>query len=370
MANTDLIIPIVVAGIGLLGTVISLLLSWRNERRAQGMEKELEAYKGELNRDLEAYKGELNKDLETFKSTLDKDLETFKSELEHMQTVSNLTEKYSQPLLVAAYDLQQRLYDLVEYPISRQHLSTPEGLDDLKIFTCYLLAQYLAYTYILRTKTGYLSFSKDLKLKQMRNMMYMIDEELDRRRDATGRNVGVWPAARILISERMIIRENEMNDALDGGFGVEVKGYGQFYKEWAKEFREPMGYFCEWIDLMLEGRVYRKPNNDAPMRCLQHLLVDLVGFLDHDRAYITQGPEKLKCNKSSVDCDCAGNECEGIDNLLKALKGRQDSRWNDAGIWSCNGLQKSRKTSRYDSTSDEQIDLQTVKNMTHTVNLT
>ncbi|KAF2125480.1 hypothetical protein P153DRAFT_251036, partial [Dothidotthia symphoricarpi CBS 119687] len=229
-------IPIVVAAIGLLGTLVSLAFSLRADRKVKRLELQAE----------------------------------------HSQTVADLTEKYSQPILVAAYDLQQRLYELVEYPISRQHLSKVDGLDDLKIYTCYLLAQYLVFTHILRTQTGYLSFTENTKLKKLRKQMYMIDEELDRRRDPAGWNVGVWPAARVLVCERMILKRGDLNDALDGGFGIEVKGFNEFRKEWADQFKQPMGYFCEWIDNMLEGRLEEQPYSDAPMRVLQHLLVDLI----------------------------------------------------------------------------------------------
>ena len=89
MANTDLIIPIVVAVVGLLSLLFSLWLNWRSQKRAHDLSVAL------------------------------KEVE---SKIEHKQVVSNLTERYGQPLLVAAYDLQQRLYELVEYPVSRQAL--------------------------------------------------------------------------------------------------------------------------------------------------------------------------------------------------------------------------------------------------------
>ena len=126
MAQTDLIIPIVVAVIGLLGSLASLLFSWHIQRSANKLSVQL------------------------------KEVET---KLEHQQIVSNLENKYGQPLIVAAYDLQQRLFELVEYPISRQHFEKPEGLADLKIFSCYLLAHHLLAAYIIRTKTRYLSYS-------------------------------------------------------------------------------------------------------------------------------------------------------------------------------------------------------------------
>jgi hypothetical protein len=138
-------------------------MSWRSQKLAHGLSIDLEAAKEKINKDLETHKGEVTKDLDENKL-----------HAEHKQTVSDLTEKY-------------------------QHLTKPEGLQDLKMFICYLLAQHLAYIYILRTKLGYLSFSEDDRLKKLRKLVYIIDEELDRHRDDDGQNVGVWPAARILV---------------------------------------------------------------------------------------------------------------------------------------------------------------------------
>ena len=240
----------------------------------------------------------------------------------------------------------------------------------MKIFTCYLLAQYLVMAHILRTKTGYLSFSEDLELKRLRSMMYMIDEELDRRRDVGGRNVGVWPAARVLISERMIVKTLEVNEMLDGGIPYELMGYDVFYGKWDDQFKKPMGYFCEWIDLMLEGRIEENKDKDAPMRCLQHLLVDLVQFLDGKNAYVTRSAGDMKCRRSHVDCDCSAEKCGGPGNINVALKERQESRWYDAGLWAFNGRKPVRPDhEKYDPSSDNKITLDEVKRMTHTVDL-
>ncbi|KAH7395049.1 hypothetical protein DE146DRAFT_658964 [Phaeosphaeria sp. MPI-PUGE-AT-0046c] len=353
MANTELIVPLALAVLGLLSSAISLLYGRRNQKKA----------------DEEA-------------GRLDKELEAFKSQVDRKETVWTLTEKYGPPLLVAAYDLQTRLYELVEYPISRQHLTKPEGLEDLKVFTCYLLAQYLAYAHILRTKVGYLSFNDDARLQSIRKIMYMIDEELDRRRDAEGNNVGVWPAARILVGERMMAVPSEVNAALDGGLGVQVKGWDQFRKEYNEGFREPMGYFCEWIDLMLEGRKTKQPTWDAPLRCMQHLLVDLVDFLDKDGAYTDDEVDDLKCAQSQVMCDCFGTVCmklegEEAEQATKMkytklkdlrLKVRQDSRLNDNGLWAMNG-HFSRGRGPHNYAANYNLDLAEVKNMTYRVDL-
>jgi hypothetical protein len=362
MVNTDLAIPIVVAAIGLLGSLLGIYMSYRSQKE---IDLEMRGYEAKLNETLETHKGEVTKKIDENKIQLD-----------HEQTVSILTDKYSQPLLVAAYDLQQRLYELLEFPISRQHLTKPDGLQDIKIFTCFLLAQYLAYTYILRTKLGYLSFVKDERLIRLRKMLYIIDEELDRRRQRRdGHNVGVWPAARILVCERMLLKTETGRDAaLDGGFGVEVKGLNTFLEEWPSKFRQPMGYFCEWIDLMLDGRMKSLGHNEAAMRCLQHLLVDLLRELDKHGAYIPDFIDinKLKCKRSSVDCDCDGKDCKEDrkeKNLDEVLRTRQYSRLGDHGIWSKNGLREDMRDDNH-RTPNNAFSLAKVIEMTLPVDLT
>lgn len=326
MASTDLIAPIIVAIISLVGSFLSVLLSWHSLK------------------------------------------------LTRKEIVSNLTDKYSHPIIIAAYDLQQRLFDLVEYPISRQHLEKPEGLQDLKKFTCYLLARYLVAVHIMRTNTGYLCFSTNPEEKALRKIMYLIDEELDRRRtrDQDSKNIGVWPAARILIAERMIIDKSDVNSALDGGFGYNIKGLDLFLKQWDKEFKEPMGYFCETIDMMVEDRIKVVHWCDCALRVLQHLLVDLVKRLDPKKAYVTDEPNDMKCEKSMRGCDCDRDGCGSGKNLDRTLLFRQNSRWNDPGLWPKTGLDRAKYTDnfrKYDPKSVTEYSVEHLKKMSHYIDI-
>ncbi|KAL6149732.1 hypothetical protein ACJQWK_02827 [Exserohilum turcicum] len=202
--------------------------------------------------------------------------------------------------------------------------------------------------------------------------MYIIDEELDRRRNLDGMNVGVWPAARVRVAERMIAKlekddpKDDVNDAVEGGSGIQVKGFDQFHREWDTKFRQPMGYFCEWIDLLLTGRVKRLTGNDAPMRCLQHSVVDLVENLDRKHAYIPKTGESLKCRKSTVYCDCT--DCRGNKDWNKAYRFRQTSRLNDAGLWPVVALNFDRREG-YQSAWDDETSFAKAKEMTYTINL-
>ncbi|KAF2209095.1 hypothetical protein CERZMDRAFT_87274 [Cercospora zeae-maydis SCOH1-5] len=369
MANTDLIIPLTVAALGLIGTIASLLWSWYLQERTATQTRHLQHETSQQALKLDTIQKRHEHQLAEHKSRTDQQLETLKLTLERRKVAENLTEKYSPPLLVAAYDLQQRLFELVEYPISRQHVSTQEGVEDLKIFTCYLLAQYIVYAWILRTKTGYLSFARDARLKNLRNAMYMIDQELDQRRDEVGdgANVGAWPGARYTIAERMVVAgsRRDVNELLDGGFGLEVKGYDQFLVEWKENFRLPMGVFCQWIDDMLEGRVKRLEHRDAALRCLQHLLVDLVMELDVKAAYIPEDEgRRPKCNASSRGCDCQSCSHQKKD-LNAILKERQDCRYVEDGIWNVNGLRPRRtKGSHYVDKAGKEFELDMVKALT------
>lgn len=141
MANTDLIVPLVVAAIGLVGTVVSLLWGWHmqrvSERQAEIIRKNEQKHSDEM----AAIGRKHEKELAEYTANMTEQLEDVKIQVEQRKVAENLTQKYSPPLLVAVYDLQQRLFELVEYPISRQHVSAQEGLDDFKIFSCYLLAR-------------------------------------------------------------------------------------------------------------------------------------------------------------------------------------------------------------------------------------
>lgn len=396
MASTDLIAPIIVAIISLIGSCLSVLLSWHSQKKSlekssdllkeqdiqtrkleemkSSQAMELERVRSSQTTDLEQLKSSQTTSLEQLKNQWAADMKKFESELARMEIVSNLTDKYSQPLIMAAYDLQQRLFDLVEYPISRQHLEKPEGLQDLKKFTCYLLARYLVAVHIMRTNTGYLSFSTKPEEKALRKIMYLIDEELDRRRTRCpdSKNIGVWPAARILISERMIIGRSEVNSALDGGFGYNIKGLDRFLDEWDEKFKEPMGYFCETIDMMVEDRIRVVHWCDCALRVLQHLLVDLVKRLDLEKAYVTDEPNDMKCEKSTRGCDCDRDGCGSGENLDRTLLDRQNSRWNDPGLWTKTGLNRAKYTDNfknYDPNSAKDYSVEELKEMTHRIEI-
>lgn len=243
-----------------------------------------------------------------------------------------LIQKYGQPIMMAAYELQARMYELCQYPISKAHLESKEGLQDLKKYTCYKVAQYMAWTHLLRTKAQFFSFVDNPDLKNIIDGIWRIDEEFDRRRGFEGCNVGVWPGSRVLVSERMLI---DAKDQPDVPVDTVIRGFDDFLKLWSGEdgFAEPMGYFCQWIDDLVEARKIRIPGWDEAFRNTQHNLVDLVRFLQEvskSKTKMFGGMRKVLMKSGTCDCkDCRRHEGHYKEEPLDF---RADSRLNDRGL--------------------------------------
>ncbi|KAF2004252.1 hypothetical protein P154DRAFT_560736 [Amniculicola lignicola CBS 123094] len=292
MVDASVIVSIVIAVISFLGTLVVAFIS------------HVTAQKLEANR-----------------HDMDQRLEEMREERQDARDLAALTAKYSQPLMVAAYELEHRLYELLEYPISKEHLEMEEGLEDIKIFTCYKFAVFLAWTHILKSKTQYFSFATDRNLRKIGDLILRVNEEFDRRRGNDGQNVGVWPGSRILVSERMIKNASyEKEVPLD----TIVKGYDEFRSEWKALFRDPMAYFCQWIDDMLLARKEQRQHKDDALRCTQHNLVDMVQYLDDNKLY-----PHMRRVEGPWFCDCT--ECNPQDRE-KPLEYRGDTRLNDRGL--------------------------------------
>ena len=75
-----------------------------------------------------------------------------------LSETEKLVKKYHDPLLFAAQDLQSRLYNITAY---NNHLlgwmySDERRKENLSRYTCFLVGQYLSWTYILRRQTQFL----------------------------------------------------------------------------------------------------------------------------------------------------------------------------------------------------------------------
>jgi uncharacterized protein YoxC len=145
------IVSIILAIVSLLGTIVVAICNYKTTsdlaNEARKSEERLLKQSGRQNRDLQKQATELS-------NKYDK----LKEERQEKKETDALVIKYGQPLMVATYELQARLYELCQYPISIAHIESMEGLQDLKQYTCFKFAQFLAWTHILKVKTQFFSF--------------------------------------------------------------------------------------------------------------------------------------------------------------------------------------------------------------------
>ncbi|RMY55245.1 hypothetical protein D0863_13371 [Hortaea werneckii] len=86
----------------------------------------------------------------------------YSEERKDRRATDRLLRKYRDPLLLAAQDLQARLFNLVELSITDAFIGAGERCEDsLFVYTAFLFGQYLCWVYILRRQTQFLCFTTE-----------------------------------------------------------------------------------------------------------------------------------------------------------------------------------------------------------------
>jgi len=98
---------------------------------------------------------------------------TYYSDKRKRRSATNqLLAKYRDPLLLAAYDLQSRIYNLEthgwEYLGSRG--------DYLRSHTCFLIGQYFAWVYILRRESQFTCFETESENRELADQLRAIEK--------------------------------------------------------------------------------------------------------------------------------------------------------------------------------------------------
>jgi len=229
--------------------------------------------------------------------------------------------KYSRPLLLTTNDLQNQLWKLIETPITKFDQEERNGKENLEYFTCYLLAQFLAWKNILKVNTQFLAFYEDESSSDLRVILSKIEDELSTSRyDRSGWNFRLWPGHQLAIAENMVVLEKETGQ-------LRPMGWHQFKDDFENKFGIYFGYFQTSITEMLDAK--KKQTHGVPdqrLRRLQHFLVDLMDTLDPDKKLFQSDPlAERKCRPASR-CDCRGRDCKGRgEELAKERSNRSRS---------------------------------------------
>jgi hypothetical protein len=186
--------------------------------------------------------------------------------------------RYREPLIAAAYELQGRLYNILQLGFLGKYYS--RGDEAQKTYavqnTLYVLAQYFGWSEILRREIQFLSFSDSKQTRDVADRQREVLELFQSDDPELGRPFLVWRGEQRAIGECMIERE-------DGR--VSCQGYASF-------FEHRGGTARKWLNRLEQDleSIAEEPN--LRLIRLQHGLVDLIRELDPDR--LRYGDDELQ----------------------------------------------------------------------------
>ena len=175
--------------------------------------------------------------------------------------------RYREPLVDAAYELQSRLYNILELDFLANYYVRGDAAQQVYAIenTLYVVAQYFGWSEILRREIQFLSFGEVERTRAVSNRQREIVHLFQSDAPELGRPFLVWRGEQRAIGECMIVREDSQ---------VECLGYAGFVERQEPSFRH---WFAR-LRADIEGLARSGPN--PRLHELQHGLVDLVRELD------------------------------------------------------------------------------------------
>ncbi|ETS74936.1 hypothetical protein PFICI_13420 [Pestalotiopsis fici W106-1] len=233
-----------------------------------------------------------------------------------------LLQKYRDPLLFAAEDLQSRLWGIFHTDVLSFSGRSVHHDDALYIYTAFVLGQFLAWTHILRSQTQLLPFSleEDQRLQKFLITLHNIQGVLLLSGTTESTAFTLWRGNQMAIGEFMTeVRDSEKM----------CMGFHDFTKIWKGASNDAHDDLHYWFDPVVVGlKTLAEKGPDVAegnkLRRLQHLLVDLIEVLDPQKRRLQKGPIG-PCGAAS-DCPCT--RCRPLVHEPKAKKlGGRSSWW-------------------------------------------
>jgi hypothetical protein len=171
--------------------------------------------------------------------------------------------RYREPLGVAAFDLQSRLYNILRLNFFGLFGGDHKRSDDATRTTLFRLAQYFGWTEILRRDIQFLSFPEAEDTRKVAHLQSEIAKRF--LSDGYGEELMIWSDEQRALGERMIVEEHGK---------VLCMGYAAFRDCCEAKFAPWYGRLSDELE---------RGAADERLREVQHLLCDLVETLDTHR---------------------------------------------------------------------------------------
>jgi hypothetical protein len=180
----------------------------------------------------------------------------------------DVLKRYKEPLAAAAFDLQSRLYNILELDFFGKFGGPHERSEEALHTTMFRLAQYFGWTEILRRDIQFLSFPEADETRAVTQLQFDIAKRF--LTDEHGPELMIWSDEQRAIGERMIVEKP------DGK--LLCMGYATF-----REACED--WFAPWCDRLRDE--LQQESARRRMRAVQNLLCELVETLDAHRVRYT-----------------------------------------------------------------------------------
>lgn len=204
-------------------------------------------------------------DLERLKASLQKE----RDERLARQEAEKIVSKYRDPLLNAAYDLQSRIFNILDkrkvfllaYYSHGSELQKEYAVEN----TVFLVAQFLGWTELTRQEIQFIDLGSNKKTRKLRELQDSIYSQF--RTDDFGKGFQLFAGDQRAIGELMIDRTREHPRCI--GYAAFLKDRNVNLDHWLDPLREDVKKMAKSV----------KPYEER-LISIQHSLIDLLKFLD------------------------------------------------------------------------------------------
>jgi hypothetical protein len=202
---------------------------------------------------------------ETRLKTVESTLRVEESAIERQAEAEEVLERYRGPLLAAAFDLQDRLDNILnpkrDFLAGYGQPENPRREEAVKT-SLYRIAQYFCWVEIIRRDRLFLTFREPEATRAVADLLASVGSTFAD--DRYGRQFMLWREEQRAIGERMIDRESETTNCV--GYATFVEKYPQDFSRWFERF---------------EGSLDRKTaTTSRRLNELRRILRSLVAALD------------------------------------------------------------------------------------------
>jgi hypothetical protein len=197
---------------------------------------------------------------------LDHQLRAREARSERELEAEEVLTRYREPLVAAAYDLQRRLYNIIDLSFLNVFMTPGNAREEEAVeSTLYRMAQYFGWTEILRRDIQFLKFREADVTRAVAKLQAEIGHTFAS--DGYAHAFMLWQDEQRAIGELMIVREN-------GSVGC--RGYASFQEQ------RRAGRWSRLERLEEDLRSGKAPAAKR-LKEIQHQLCDLVDLLDKDQ---------------------------------------------------------------------------------------